>query len=75
MRNDIVHFGANKLKYEIRGILKIANKLEKTGIKMIWENIGDPIAKGHKLPDWIKDIIKKGLEEYFQKQAFLCIKR
>lgn len=28
MRNDIVHFGANELKYEIRGILKIANKLE-----------------------------------------------
>lgn len=34
---------------------------------MIWENIGYSIAKGHKLPDWIKDIIKKELEEYFQK--------
>ncbi len=63
MRNNIVHFGADKLKYEIRGILKIAYQLEKTGIKMIWENIGDPIAKGHKLPDWIKEIIMNELED------------
>lgn len=63
MRNNIVHFGADKLKYEIRGILKIAYQLEKSGIEMVWENIGDPVAKGHKLPNWIKDIIKKELED------------
>lgn len=59
MRNNIVHKGADKLKYEIRNIVKIAKQLEKEGINIIWENIGDPIQKGHSLPSWIKDIIIK----------------
>ena len=59
MRNNIIHIGANELKYEIRGIIKIAKQIEKIKGKMIWENIGDPVAKGHKLPDWMKEIIMK----------------
>ncbi len=54
MRVRITHPGAGELKYEIRSIVEFANKLEKTGIDIIWENIGDPIAKGEEVPKWIR---------------------
>ena len=57
MRNNIVHPGADELTYEIREIVEIGNKIEKTGVQIIWENIGDPIAKGQSVPQWIKEII------------------
>ncbi|OGM91343.1 aminotransferase [Candidatus Wolfebacteria bacterium RIFCSPLOWO2_01_FULL_38_11] len=63
MRNNIIHSGANELTYEIRGIVEIAEKLEKLGVNIIWENIGDPVAKGEPVPDWIKEIVKKALDE------------
>jgi len=59
MRSNIVHPGADELKYEIRAIVKVAKKLEKCGIDMIWENIGDPVQKGNPLPDWMKEIIMR----------------
>ena len=57
MRNNIVHPGADELKYEIRKIVEVGENIEKTGIKIIWDNIGDPIAKGEKVPVWIKEIV------------------
>jgi aspartate/methionine/tyrosine aminotransferase len=57
MRNNIIHPGADELVYEIREIVNVANKIEKTGVPIIWENIGDPVAKGEKVPDWIRDIV------------------
>jgi hypothetical protein len=30
---------------------------------MIWENIGDPVSKGEKVPLWLKTIVKNKLEE------------
>ena len=57
MRTNIVHEGADELSYEIRGIVSFADKLAKLGVPIIWENIGDPIAKGEKVAPWIKDII------------------
>jgi aspartate/methionine/tyrosine aminotransferase len=57
MRNNIIHPGADKLIYEIREIVEIANKIEEIGVPIIWENIGDPVAKGEKVPGWIKDIV------------------
>lgn len=57
MRQDIVHPGAGQLHYEIRGIVDFAQKLEQTGIKIIWENIGDPVAKGEPVPEWIREIV------------------
>ena len=57
MRNNIVHIGAGELTYEIRAIVEIAEKLNKLGIKTNMENIGDPIAKGEKIPGWIKEIV------------------
>jgi len=57
MRVQISHPGAGELKYEIRSIVEFANKLEKAGLDITWENIGDPIAKGEKVPGWIKQLI------------------
>ncbi len=57
MRNNIVHIGAGELTYEIRAIVEIADKLKSLGIKTNMENIGDPIAKGEIIPDWMKQIV------------------
>ncbi len=59
MRNNIVHIGAGELTYEIRAIVEIAEKLKKLGIKTNMENIGDPVAKGEKIPKWIKKIVSE----------------
>jgi len=57
MRRNIVHEGAEQLTYEIRQIVAVAEDLQRLGVEITWENIGDPIAKGEKLPSWMKDII------------------
>ena len=57
MRNNIVHIGAGELIYEIRAIVAIAEELNRLGIKTNMENIGDPVAKGEEIPDWIKEIV------------------
>lgn len=57
MRRNIVHTGADELVYEIRQIVALAEEIETFGVEIIYENIGDPIPKGEKIPDWIKDIV------------------
>src|SRR5690349_14510719 len=57
MRQKLLSEGAKELSYEIREIVKKADQLKKLGVAISWENIGDPIQKHHKLPQWIKDII------------------
>lgn len=57
MRQKLLSEGASELSYEIREIVKKAEQLKKLGLKISWENIGDPIQKHHKLPQWIKDVI------------------
>ncbi len=57
MRRDIEHVGWSHLSYEIRQIVSVANELKELGVEITWENIGDPIQKGEKVPDWIKEII------------------
>lgn len=57
MRQRLLSDGAKELSYEIREIVKKADKLSKLGKKIHWENIGDPIAKNAKLPEWMKEII------------------
>ncbi len=47
----------NGLTYEIRNIVAVADKLKKNGIEIVWENIGDPIAKGEEIPEWMKNIL------------------
>lgn len=57
MRTDIVHIGAGELTYEIRNIVTVGTKLQKLGLTTNWENIGDPIMKGEKIPLWMKEIV------------------
>ena len=56
MRFDIAKSGSG-LVYEIRQIVNVANKLKEFGKEVIWENIGDPIQKGEKIPDWMKEVL------------------
>jgi alanine-synthesizing transaminase len=64
MRTNIVHIGAYELRYEIRQIAEVGNRLKNiTGQPINWENIGDPVQKGEKIPDWIKDIMAAAVRE------------
>jgi len=57
MRKNIEHVGWGQLTSEIREIVAVARGLSELGVDITWENIGDPIAKGEKIPDWIKNIV------------------
>ncbi|MDW7709460.1 MAG: pyridoxal phosphate-dependent aminotransferase [Deferrisomatales bacterium] len=57
MRNNIVHIGAGELTYEIRAIVEIAERLQRLGVSVNLENIGDPVAKGERIPLWMKEIV------------------
>ncbi|HMU82899.1 MAG TPA: pyridoxal phosphate-dependent aminotransferase [Leptospiraceae bacterium] len=64
MRTNIVHIGAGELQYEIRQIVEIGhNVMRLSGKPIAWENIGDPVQKGEKLPDWMKDIIAQAVRD------------
>ena len=63
MRQKLRSESANELSYEIREIVKKADQLQKLGLTISWENIGDPIQKHHKLPDWIKQVIADLVKE------------
>ncbi|MBP6881745.1 MAG: pyridoxal phosphate-dependent aminotransferase [Candidatus Pacebacteria bacterium] len=63
MRNTITHPGADELVYEIREIVEVANKIKSLGQPIVWENIGDPVAKGERVPDWMKEYVAEALKE------------
>ncbi|MCX6758480.1 MAG: hypothetical protein NTX14_02130 [Candidatus Nealsonbacteria bacterium] len=49
------------LKYGIREIVDVAGKLKALDptYDFVWENIGDPIAKGWPVPPFLKDIKRR----------------
>jgi len=63
MRTNIVHIGAGELTYEIRNIVNVGEKLQKLGVTVNWENIGDPIAKGEEIPTWMKEIVVEAVRD------------
>ena len=63
MRTDIVHMGAGELTYEIRNIVNVGEKLQKLGVRVNWENIGDPVAKGEDIPAWMKEIVVEAVRD------------
>ncbi len=63
MRQNLLRQGADELTYEIRGIVRKAEQLEALGHKVHWENIGDPIQKNQKLPEWMKEAIVELLHD------------
>ena len=62
MRKRLLTEGAKELAYEIREIVKKANQLKALGLKIHWENIGDPIEKHCQVPEWIKEIVGEIVE-------------
>ena len=62
MRFDIAKSGSG-LIYEIRHIVAVANKLQEYGVELHWENIGDPVQKGEKIPQWMKEVLFEVLSE------------
>jgi len=62
MRKDLLHLWSNELSYEIREIVEVAKKIEKTWLDITWENIWDPVLKWEEIPDWLKDIVKNACE-------------
>lgn len=59
MRRNIEHVGWGQLSYEIREIVAVGKELEKLGVEITWENIGDPIQKGEQVPGWMKEIVAR----------------
>ena len=57
MRRNILHEGSGQLTYEIREIVAVGHYFRDLGVDITWENIGDPIQKGERMPDWIKQIV------------------
>ena len=57
MRQRLIGEGASELSYEIRGIVKKAEQLQKYGKRIFWENIGDPVQKHNQVPLWMKNIV------------------
>ncbi|MDR1613740.1 MAG: pyridoxal phosphate-dependent aminotransferase [Planctomycetota bacterium] len=58
MRTSIINEGAKHLEYEIRQIVDYGYALrDQFGIKMTWENIGDPVEMGEKISPWIVDVV------------------
>ncbi len=62
MRFDIAKSGTG-IAYEIRNIVNIAEKLKEYGVDITWENIGDPVMKGEKIPEWMKDVLTDIMKE------------
>ena len=55
---------AGLLKYSIRTLAVVADKLSNLGVDIwAWENIGDPVKQGHQVPDWIKEELKKTCDD------------
>jgi alanine-synthesizing transaminase len=63
MRRNIVHPGADSLHYEIRSIVGVGHHMQSLGREMIWENIGDPFAKGEKVEPWLKNIVASIMDD------------
>ncbi|MCL2670272.1 MAG: pyridoxal phosphate-dependent aminotransferase [Syntrophaceae bacterium] len=56
MRFDIAKSGSG-LTYEIRNIVSVGDRLQKAGVEVVWENIGDPIQKGEQISDWMREVL------------------
>jgi len=63
MRKNLIKKGDEHLRYEIREIVEIANEIVRRGVPILWENIGDPVAKGERLPAWMKQVVERAVGE------------
>ncbi len=56
MRVDPVSPSSAHLSYAIRDIVAFGETVRRHGVDVIWENIGDPVAKGETIEPWIRQI-------------------
>jgi len=60
VRQNLLRADSALLTYPIREVVEIGKQLEKLGdFKMIWENIGDPVAAGEEVPSWMHDVVQE----------------
>lgn len=57
MRTSLLTPGKAASNYEIRGIVEKGFQVQAAGQPVFWENIGDPVQKGMKVPAFIKEIV------------------
>jgi alanine-synthesizing transaminase len=62
MRANLVSPSSAHLSYAIRDIVKFGEVVRQHGVEITWENIGDPIAKGESVEQWIRDIVHEVIE-------------
>lgn len=48
---------ANGIEYTIRDVIVAAKEVEKQGKKVLYFNIGDPVAYGFDTPDFVKEAL------------------
>ncbi len=65
MRHSPVHPSTHLLRYEIREIVDFVQQITELdpSLKIENENIGDPIAKGWPVPQFMKDLIKEEIDK------------
>ena len=64
MRQNLLRSENKLLSYPIRELVIVGKRIQAMGnFTMIWENIGDPIAAGESIPQWIKDILQKQIAD------------
>jgi len=60
----LTHHTAKDYAYPIREIVDIANSISPyVSVPIRWENIGDPVSRGHTMPKWMLDVIRDTLPE------------
>ncbi len=60
MRQNLLRADSALLSYPIREVVTIGKQFEKLGdFNMVWENIGDPVAAGEHVPDWMHDVVQE----------------
>lgn len=62
MRANLVSPSSSQLSYAIREIVAFGELVQRHGVEVTWENIGDPIAKGERVAPWIRDIVHEVVE-------------
>lgn len=63
MRKNILLPWNKELSYLIREIVTTAEKVQENWKTIYWENIWDPVAKWEKIPNWLKNMVKKACEK------------
>lgn len=61
MRNVFGTQYTSFLKYQIREVVEVGKKIQTIdpSMQIVWENIGDPIAKGWSVPPFLKEILSE----------------